>query len=172
MPYAVHRDHPDLANETWPDRGVPRLRFTLTPHKSLTPSGFVWFIGITAAMISLPLISVLGQTVFWGLLPFEVLAVAIVWLCLKRSWRDMNLYEEVAIWDDLVRIERHDPRRQMRDWEENPYRVRLCLHDAGGPVPKYLTLVGEDREVELGAFLTPCERVELKSRLEQELRPL
>ena len=59
----------------------------------------------------------------------------------------------------------------MRDWEANPYWVRLKLHEAGGPVPKYLTLSGAGREIELGAFLTPGERVELKSCLEAELHP-
>jgi hypothetical protein len=34
-------------------------------------------------------------------------------------------------------------------------------------VPNYLTLSGGGREVELGAFLTPVERIELKDRLEK-----
>jgi uncharacterized membrane protein len=37
-------------------------------------------------------------------------------------------------------------------------------------VPNYLTLSGGGREVELGAFLTPVERVELKDTLESALR--
>jgi len=149
---------------------VPRLALRLTPYKSLTPEGFVWFIGITAALISMPLLSILGTSVFWALLPFLLAAIWGIWAALKRSWRDMELYEDVTLWDDLIRIERHDPRKPPRDWEANPYWVRATLHAKGGPVPNYLTLKGGAREVELGAFLTPLERVELKDLLERNLR--
>jgi uncharacterized membrane protein len=153
------------------ERGPPRLRLRLTPYKSLTPEGFVWFIGLTAALISVPLLSILGTSVFWALLPFIVAAVWAIWAALKRSWRDHELFEEVMLWDDLIRIERHEPRRhEPLDWEANPYWVRVALHDKGGPVPNYLTLSGGGREVELGRFLTPLERVELKDRLERVLR--
>ncbi len=151
-------------------RGTPRLSLRLTPYKSLTPEGFVWFIAVTAAMISVPLFSILGTSVFWGLLPFIVVAVWGIWIALRRSWRDMDLQETVTIWDDLIRIERTEPKRAPRDWEANPYWVRLTLHAKGGPVQNYLTLQGGPREVELGRFLTPLERVELKSLLDRNLR--
>ncbi|NKX44408.1 DUF2244 domain-containing protein [Roseicyclus persicicus] len=150
--------------------GTPRLRVLLTPHKSLTPEGFVWFIGLTAALISVPLFSILGTEVFWALLPFLAAAVWGVWAALKRSWRDHDIWEEVLVWDDLIRLERHEARRPPRDWEANPYWVRVALHERGGPVPNYLTLQGGDREVELGAFLTPPERLGLKDTLERALR--
>jgi uncharacterized membrane protein len=152
-------------------RAAPRLRLRLTPYKSLTPEGFVWFIGLTAALISVPLLSILGTSVFWALLPFIVAAVWAIWAALKRSWRDHELFEVVTLWDDLIRIERHEPRRrEPLGWEANPYWVRVSLHARGGPVPNYLTLSGGGREVELGAFLTPVERIELKERLEKVLR--
>ena len=151
-------------------RGAPRLRLILTPYKSLTPEGFVWFIGITAGLISLPLLSIMDTSIFWGLLPFLAAAVWGIWAALKRSWRDMDLYEDVLIWDDLIRIERHDPRKKIRDWEANPHWVKPHLHTNGGPVPNYLTLTGGHREVELGAFLTPSERSALKDTLERALR--
>jgi uncharacterized membrane protein len=93
-------------------RAAPRLRLRLTPYKSLTPEGFVWFIGLTAALISVPLLSILGTSVFWALLPFIVAAVWAIWAALKRSWRDHELFEVVTLWDDLIRIERHEPRRR------------------------------------------------------------
>ena len=33
---------------------VPEVRFLLWPHRSLPPAGFVTFISITAALLSLP----------------------------------------------------------------------------------------------------------------------
>lgn len=152
--------------------GQPRLRLTLTPHKSLTPEGFVWFIGATAALIMIPLVSILGNPVFWFLLPFILGAIWAIWAALKRSWRDREVVEQVLIWDDLITLDRRDPRRPVRHWEANPYWVRVILHARGGPVPHYLTLQGGDREVELGAFLTPPERVGLKDTLERAIRPI
>ena len=151
--------------------GSPRLRLILTPHKSLTPEGFVWFIGATAVLIAIPLISILGNPVFWFLLPFILSAIWAIWAALKRSWRDREVVEQVLIWDDLITLDRHDPRRPPRHWEANPYWVRVTLHAKGGPVPQYLTLQGGDRDVELGAFLTPPERVGLKDTLERAIRP-
>lgn len=161
---------PETSGAPLSSRGTPRLRLILTPYKSLTPEGFVWFIGISAAMISMPLLSIIGTSVFWALLPFLCAAIAGIWMALKRSWRDMDLFEEVTLWDDLIRVERHDPRRPPRDWEANPYWVRVALHAKGGPVPNYLTLSGGAREVEIGTFLTPAERLALKATLERELR--
>jgi uncharacterized membrane protein len=148
---------------------MPRLWLRLTPHKSLTPEGFVWFIGATAALIVIPLLSILGNPVFWFLLPFILGAILAIWAALTRSWRDREIYEELVVWDDLIRLERHEPRRAPRTWEANPYWVRVALHAKGGPVPNYLTLQGGTREVELGAFLTPPERVGLRDTLERAL---
>lgn len=151
-------------------RGLPRVRLVLTPHKSLTPEGFVWFIGLTAALISVPLLSILGTAVFWALLPFLVAAVFGVWIALKRSWKDRDIREELAIWDDLIRLERTEPRRPPRDWEANPHWVEVRLTQAGGPVPNYVTLRGAGREVEVGAFLSETERLGLHELLDRHLR--
>ncbi len=155
------------------EQGQPRLRVILTPYKSLTPEGFVWFIGVTASLIVLPLLSLLGTSVFWALLPFILAALWGIWAALKRSWRDKELFEEVTLWDDLLRVEHHDPKGGMRDWEANPYWVRFSVHTKGGPVPNYLTLSGAQsgREIELGAFLTAGERLELRDMLERACTP-
>lgn len=154
------------------DQTPPRLALRLTPYKSLTPEGFVWFIAVTATLIAMPLLAIIGTSVFWALLPFVVLAIWAIWTALKRSWRDMDLYEDVVIWSDLIRVERHERQRPPRDWEANPYWVRVLIHPKSGPVPNYLTLKGGPREVELGAFLTPAERVALKEQLERTLADL
>lgn len=145
------------------DPPVARLR--LWPHRSLTPRGFVWFVGGTAALSSLPLIGVLGTPVLWGLLPFAAAAIAGVWWALSRNIRDGNLTEEFTLWRDRVELVRTEPRGTRRDWAADPHWVRVEMHEKGGPVEKYLTLSGEGREVEIGAFLSPAERVALRGEL-------
>ncbi len=150
--------------------GCPRLVLSIRPHKSLTPQGFVWFVGLTTGMLSLPLLAVLGHPVLWGLLPFVVLAVAAIWWGLKRSWSDMEIREDLVLWDNWLRLIHKAPRRDPQIWEANPYWIRLRLIPEGGKVPDYVTMKAEGREVEIGAFLSPSERRDLHALLERELR--
>ncbi len=153
----------------WGNRS-PDCRVLLWPHRSLPPTGFVWFIGITCAMLSLPLLALLGTAALWGLLPFLALAVAGVWIALNHSYRTGRLVEEVCLWDDQMSLVRVEPSGRRQEWQANPYWVELRTHDK--PVEHYLTLRGGDREVELGAFLSPEERLELKLDLEDAIRQL
>lgn len=154
----------------WQPTDAPdEQRLHLWPYRSLPRRGFVWFIGVTCALILLPMLSVLGSPVLWGILPFFVVAVAGMWFALSRSYRDGEIVEDLRLTRDAIRLVRHGPRGRLQDWEANPYWVRVTLHRTGGPVPNYLTLKGDGREVELGAFLSEEERVALKDDVEARL---
>ncbi|MEM9394793.1 MAG: DUF2244 domain-containing protein [Pseudomonadota bacterium] len=144
----------------------------LWPHRSLTAKGFVWFIGITAAALALPLIAVLGSSILWGLLPFLLLALAGVWFGILRNQRDLSLNEVLELSAERIALTRHNPRRSDQHWEANPYWVELTLHTSRGPVENYLTLRGSDREVELGSFLSPEERISVYADLQERLSAL
>lgn len=147
-------------------------RLHLWPYRSLPRRGFVWFIGGTCALILLPMLSVLGSPVLWGILPFFAIAVAGMWAALSKSYRDAEIVEDLQLTRDSLRLVRHGPKGRRQDWEANPYWVRVTLHKTGGPVPNYLTLKGDGREVELGAFLSEEERVSLKDELQTRLAQL
>ena len=152
------------------ETGAPRrVRvLSLWPYRSLPQKGFVWFMGGTAALIAVPTLAMLGSPVLWGLLPFEALAFVLLWVLLRKSYRSGDLVEELRLAPGRVRLDRRDPDGTRRDWEANPYWVRVALHREG-PVENYLTLRGGPREVELGAFLTPEERAALRPELERAL---
>ena len=133
----------------------------LWPYRSLPRTGFVWFIAVTAAMISLPLIALIGSPVLWGMLPFLLLAIAAIWWALQRSYRDGAITEHLTICADTMTLIRVGPQGKRAEWQANPYWVTPVLHPTGGPVPNYLTLRGGDREVELGVFLSEPERITL-----------
>ena len=148
---------------------TPRLHLVIRPHQSLTPPGFVWFIGLTAGLMALPLLMALGRPALWGLLPFCLAAIAAIWWALQRSWRDRTLREDLVIWAGWMRLTHQAPRKAPQIWEANPYWVKLRRIPKGAKVPDYLTLKAKGREVEIGAFLSPGERRDLHALLEREL---
>jgi uncharacterized membrane protein len=150
----------------------PVAQLCLWPHRSLPRSGFVGFFGATAALALLPLLTVLGSPVLWGLLPFFLLTLGGLWIAIRASYRTGEVHEELRLWPDRVRLTRHDRRGPPRIWEANPHWIRAALHEAGGPVPNYLTLSGAGRTVEIGAFLSEEERLELKPAIEEALARL
>ena len=144
----------------------------LWPHRSLPKRGFVWFIGVTAALIAVPLISLLGNPALWFMLPFLAAAVSGVWWALQRSYRDAEIIEDLSLTATRVTLTRHGPRGRTQAWEGNPHWLRVTLYPTSGPVPNYLTLKAEGREVELGAFLTEDERIALCNDLGGRLTAL
>lgn len=177
MPYestfTAQATAPDLSGAVADHASVdPTFHLILWPHQSLQRIGFVGFIACTAVLSSLPLLAVLGTPALWGLLPFMLLALAAIWLALRRNHSDGALTEELAIWPDRMTLVRNGPRGARAEWSANPYWVQTAIHPTQGPVPDYLTLRGGDREVELGAFLSPAERIALRSDLDHALRDL
>lgn len=154
-----------------PQNGETR-RLHLWPHRSLPRQGFVLFIGVTAGLIALPLLTVIGSPVLWALLPFLVLTVAGIWWALMRSYRDGQIIEDLHLSPSQITLTRHGPRGQRQDWQGNPYWVRVELHPQGGPVPNYVTLAGGERPVEIGSFLSEEERITLAQELRKTLAEL
>jgi uncharacterized membrane protein len=165
MPY-----HWTRTDASGPD--VPLARLTLWPHQSMTAGGFATFIGVTATMLAVPLVAVLGSPVAWVLMIFFLAAIAGVWWAIMINRAQQSYHEELAIWRDRIRLAHVEPKRAPLEWEANPHWVRVTLHETGGPVEKYLTLRGGDREVELGAFLSPEERAALHEDLTRLLARL
>ena len=150
-----------------PDGGEDRLH--LWPHRSLDQRGFVWFVGLTAALIAVPLFGILGSPVVWALLPFLLAAIWAIWFALRKNGRDRDIVEDLLLTPDSITLTRHGPRGRRQEWQANPHWVRVTRHVSGGPVPDYLTLAGGGREVEIGAFLTPEERRHLEDELNRRL---
>jgi uncharacterized membrane protein len=159
---------PPMPYEWTRSDGAP-AELHLWPYRSLPKRGFVWFIGGTAALISVPLFAALGTLVLWGLLPFLAATVAGIWWALNRSYRDGELTETLTLTPGRITLVRRAPDGSEQRWEANPYWVTVRLYPAGGRVAQYLTLKGEGREVELGAFLGEDERVALAEELRAAL---
>lgn len=153
--------------------GAPPLaELQLWPNRSLPRGGFVLVIAGTAALLLAPLLGLLGSPQLWVILPFALATLAGLWLAFRLSYASGRLIEQLRLWPDRIEIHRFEPKGTRQDWSAHPHWVKLSLHPEGGPVEQYLTLKGGGREVELGAFLSPEERVALKDELERALARL
>lgn len=158
--------------EWLPSSNPQHQHLRLWPWRSLAPRGFVWFIGVTAGLITLPLLAVMATPIFWGLLPFLAGAIAVIWWALRRSWADRGIVEDLVLTRDDIRLRRTGPGKRHQEWQANPYWVEIRLYESGGPVQDYLTLRGNGREVEIGAFLGVEERRALREELIHALSSL
>ena len=140
------------------------------PNRSLSSKGFATFILVTYGLFLLPLFAVLGTAALWGILPFILLALVLVWMSFMRSYRDGRLLEVLILGETEVALVRTEPNGTQHTWSANPYWVSVQIHEKGGPVPGYVTLKGGGREVEMGAFLSEEERRALYEDLERLLR--
>lgn len=143
-----------------PRQDPPALSFVLWPNRSLSQDEFRTILWLTATAMCFPLLPLLGTRVGAFLIPFLAGALIMLYLALKRSYYDGRLTEEVHLWPDLITVTRRDPFGRVRSWDANPFWVRLQLYK-NARIENYLTLDGNGREIELGAFLSPEERVSL-----------
>lgn len=154
----------------WADRSdAPLLDLDLWPNRSLTVPGRKRVLWLMAAGFSVPLLPLTLTPVVWIPLAFCAAVLGALWYALRRNTADGRLVERVTLWPDELRVVRTEPTGQVRRWRADPYWVRLTLHEEGRP-ENYLTLKGGGREIELGAFLSPEERLSLAERLEAAIR--
>lgn len=151
------------------DRKAPIYHIVLRPHRSLSRVGFAWLLLIFWLLLVLPIIPMLGRSVIWAILPFTLGALLALWFSINRNYRDRSLYEELSLWDDLICVYRHNPNTEDQHWTANPYWVTPAITAKNGPVENYVTLKGNGRTIELGAFLSPKERQILFDDLLKEL---
>jgi len=149
----------------------PILELTLRPNRSMTWRDAAFIIGLAAAGLAIPLVPLSGTAAAWGMLPFLAGALAALYWAIRRNVLDGRLTEELRLWPDLITVVRREPSGGLRRWHANPFWVRLRLLD-GERVEKYLTLEGNGREIELGAFLSPGERQTLYDALSTALARL
>jgi uncharacterized membrane protein len=151
---------PDAPARTDP----PLIVLTLWPHRSLSRRGFRWVLVIAGIGLTVPLVPLWGTPVALGLAPFLLLALLGLYLAIRRSYFDGRLTEELRLWPDLLTVERREPDGRVLRWQANPFWVRPTLL-RGAHVENYLILRGSGREIELGAFLSPEERLALHGDL-------
>jgi len=153
---------------TPPDDTVQELH--LWPHNALPQEGMAATVLFTFAMILIPVLTLLGSPVLWGMLPFVLGAVWALYAALRANRKSRQIIEVLTLDPDATRLTRTDAKGRVQAWDCNRYWTQVQKYESEGPVPHYVTLKGKGREVEIGAFLSEEERLSLYDDLSRALR--
>ena len=142
----------------------------LKPHESLPARGMAAFVLSTFTLILIPAFALLGTPLLWTLLPFLLIAVWGIYFALQRNHKQRQITEVFTLSKDTAELTRTNPKGDTQTWECNRYWTQVTKHETSGPIPNYITLKGMGREVEIGAFLSEDERIELYNDLQRALK--
>jgi uncharacterized membrane protein len=152
------------------DARTTRFDVVLTPHRSLSPSGFAI---LMAAVIG---IAFVGGIVFlmrgaWPVAGFGVIEVGLFYLMFRLNYRSARMHERVRLTDDALEVERHEVGGRVRRWSFQPYWLQVDIADPPEPDSRLL-LRSHGKSLAIGAFLSPDERLDLAKALRAELARL
>ena len=144
----------------------PLLSFNLRPHNSLDERVVYKLMICLAVVMAFPVFISSKFSLFIAIAPFYALTLILFFVMVKSNFRSRKYYETVTIWPNLIEINRYENNGDVRSWTANPFWTRVKLYPTNQKVENYLTLVSKGKEVELGSFLAPTERVQLKQKIE------
>jgi uncharacterized membrane protein len=147
----------------------PIFSATLTPHRSLGPTGFLILMGCLggASFATGVVFILLGAWPVFGFLGLDVL---LVYLAFRANYRAANAYEEVTVTASELTVRKVSPRGRVREeWTANPLWVRLQqdIHEEFGV--ERLLLISRGERLTIASFLGPDEKQSFGQALNQAL---
>jgi uncharacterized membrane protein len=147
---------------------APVLELTLSPHRSLGPGGFKLLIGAVALVCGINALRFLALKA-WPVALFLALDVALVYWAFKANYRSGRAYEKLTIAQGELRVAQVSPLGVRREHVFNAHWVQVILEQIN-QVQNRLLLVMHGRKLEIGSFLAPFERDDVKAEIERGLR--
>jgi uncharacterized membrane protein len=147
----------------------PIFSATLTPHRSLGPTGFLILMCCLggASFVTGVVFILLGAWPVFGFLGLDVL---LVYLAFRANYRAANAYEVVTVTPSALTVRKVTPRgRVHEEWTVNPLWVRLQqdIHEEFGV--ERIFLVSQGRRRIIASFLGPDEKKSFAAALSQAL---
>ena len=147
--------------------GTPAFRAVLSPHRSLSQSGFL------IVMIAVGVVSFFVGFAFllmgaWPVMGFFGLDVALIYWAFKRNYHDGRAAETIEVTPHQVILTRIDPDGREQTFDFNTYWVRVAL-DERTDGRSHLSLAVRDRKTRIADFLSDDERREFAEVLKMEL---
>ena len=129
----------------------------LTPHRSLSPTGFLIF------MLVLGGLSFASGMMFlmagaWPVCGFFGLDVLLVYWAFRTNYRAANAYEQVTVTASELTVRKVSHHGRVSEWTLNPVWVQLDrdTHEEYGI--ERLFLVSRGRRLPIAGFLGPAEK--------------
>ncbi len=151
-----------------PRREPPIFSATLTPHRSLGPTGFLLLMSClgVASFVTGVVFILLGAWPVFGFLGLDVL---LVYLAFRANYRAAAAYEEVTVTPSELMVRKVTPRGRVREWTANPVWVRLQqdIHEEFGV--ERLFLISRGQRLAIAGFLGPREKQSFARALSEAL---
>lgn len=154
-------DHSTITQEPPPFRAV------LTPHRSLSSTGFL------IVMAAVSLVSFAAGVAFlllgaWPVFGFFGLDVALIYFAFRANYRAARQYETIEMTTDKLLLTQVDAKGNATTIAFNPYWVRVEI-DEWTDGRAFLKLAERGRQTLFGSFLLDEEKHELASALRTAL---
>ena len=157
-------------SDNWGDTNeAPFINIRLVPNRSLGSNGTKVVFAVIACGFSLPIIPFIGSPIGTTLTIFSGLTFYLFLTLLQKSFQQGNTFEEILISKNKIIVIHQEKNKEQKAWEGNPYWTRVNLDFNNPKLKNYLTLAGKGRHIELGAFLSPGERIELRDKIQNAL---
>jgi uncharacterized membrane protein len=129
----------------------------LTPHRSLSPTGFLIF------MLVLGGLSFVSGMVFllhgaWPIFGFFGLDVLLVYWAFRVNYRTARAYEVVTVTAGELKLRKVSHHGRISEWTLNPLWVRLDRDEHEEYGIERLYLVSRGRRLPIAGFLGPDEK--------------
>jgi uncharacterized membrane protein len=139
----------------------------LTPHRSLSRRAFRRIM-IAVTLFSLTVSTVTFFAGAWPVFGFMGLDIALVYFALKLSYRSGRVSETLELDEQMLTVERTDPRGLSRSWRLQPAWLKVELAEPILPqTPVVLRTHGQT--LPIAVFLHPKQRREVAADLRDAL---
>lgn len=156
--------------DNWEEKNErPFLKMRLVPNRSLDSYGTKVVFGLIACGFLLPIIPFIGSPIGTTLTIFSGLTFYLFLTLLQKNFQQGNTFEEILILKNKIIVVHKEKNKEQKTWEGNPYWTKVHLDLNNPKLKNYLTLTGKGRHIELGAFLSPDERAELRDKIQNAL---
>ena len=145
-------------------------QIVLWPNRSFEIKNIKFLFGTLCIGFAVPILPFFGSSMGTLLLLFSVATLITFSSLFIQSYSGGNLKEIVRIDPKEISVTRIEANGNKISWKANSYWARVKLYPEGQIVENYLTLVGGNREIELGSFLSPEERTLVRVKIENILK--
>ena len=156
--------------DNWGDTNeAPFINIRLVPNRSLNSNGTKVVFAVIAFGFLLPIIPFIGSPVGTTLTIFSGLTFYLFLTLLQKNFQQGSTFEEILISRRKIKVVHQEKNKDRLTWECNPYWTKVHLDTNNPRLKNYLTLAGKGKRIELGAFLSPDERLELRDKIQNAL---